>query len=100
MKTFTCPHCHKDSISIWQKACIGVRSMSSCDECGARLSTPVLWGLLSVSPIFGLILVDWLSVDLRNNPWLDVGVIGLVIVLQLFVVPVVAKPTHIAGRQT
>ncbi len=100
MKKFTCPHCHKDSISIWQKASIGVRSTSACDECGAHLSTPIWWGLLGVSPIFGLTVITWLSVDFLNTPWLSVGAIGLVIALQLFVLPVIATPTKITSQKT
>jgi hypothetical protein len=99
MYKFTCPHCHKHSISIWQKLTLGVRSMSDCNECGARLSTPFVWALLSASPIFALVLLNRLGIVPRNNPWLDVCMVVLIpLLLHLLVTPIVAKTGNVEER--
>ncbi len=101
MKKFMCPHCHKDSISLWQKANMGgLSGMASCNECGTRLSTPLLWRLLSFSPFFGLLaVINWLALDLQDNPWIYVGVFCLCIILQVVFVPVIATPKDIVGQK-
>ena len=91
---FICPQCEKRSISLKQKFFLGAASVSSCDHCGACLSTPIVWNLLSASPLLGLVALTKFDIVSRNEPdqWVAFGIASaLIVMLHLFVTPVVAK---------
>ncbi len=92
MKIFTCPHCHKKSISIWQKLFLSPFSMNECAACGARLSFSFLSRLICILPIVTLTIISRLDNAWKNDPRLSFVVIGLGFMLYLFLAPLVAKP--------
>jgi hypothetical protein len=101
MKKFTCPHCKKESISIWQKCFVGSISFTSCHECGADLSTPVLWNIVSLSPMIVLMVLNRPSlVPLsEQTTWIAFGITTLfAMALHTFVSPIVARTGNVEER--
>ena len=94
MKIFTCPHCHKKSISIWQKLFLGARSMSECDACGASLSVSFLSVMMCMTPVAALAIICRLDTVWKNDPNLSYVLIGLGFILCIFVAPVITKPAN------
>jgi DNA-directed RNA polymerase subunit RPC12/RpoP len=93
MKKFSCPHCKKSTISLWQKWKISPLSDSRCEACGSKLSTRYAWEIFARSPIilsclllaFRVVSSDWGSFVVLF------GVAFIVMLLiQTFVVPIVA----------
>jgi hypothetical protein len=101
MKKFACPHCRKESISIRQKSFISAISSTSCDECSAYLSTPILWNILSLSPMIVLMVLNRLGLLQMSEQtfWIAFGVVAaLVMALHIFVSPIIAKTGDVEER--
>jgi hypothetical protein len=101
MKKFVCPHCRNQSISVWQKSFIGSHSLTSCKVCGADLSTPVLWNILSLSPMIVLMVLNRPSLIplSEQTTWIVFGITTLfAMALHIFVSPIVAKTGNVEER--
>jgi DNA-directed RNA polymerase subunit RPC12/RpoP len=93
MKKFSCPHCGKATISLWQKWKISPLSDTRCEACGSKLSTRYAWGLFALSPmIVGSPLLLALNVVAsERGQWLVLaGAFITSMLLLTFAVPIVA----------
>jgi hypothetical protein len=101
MKKFVCPHCRNQSISIWQKFFTGRHGFASCKVCGADLSTPLRWNILSLSPMMVLMVLNRPSlVPLsEQTTWVAFGITTMfAVALHTFVSPIVARTGNVEER--
>ena len=91
VKAFKCPNCGEETISLYKKAFLDIRSTYKCKKCGCSYGPGWYGGILAISTVLGAYYV-WENIpDVAVKVPMCILIFILDIALNIFFVPVVKK---------